>query len=397
MMKISYLFMLLAVILNSGSVQAQWHLEKCPTKNNLNAISLIDENSGWIVGEEGTILFKSDGIWKDYKKSTNQDLNSIVMIDNKNGWAVGDKGTIVRYNGNYWELYNSPTNKNLLSVSFKDSDNGIAVGEFGTVLIFKNGDWILLENGIRGNFCSAFYDMNDAWIGGGLECVNVPIVKMGINEKTDTKTFDTYAFIKSIFLLNRNDGWAVGSPSTILHYDGERWGKVSIDYNYSSLNSVFFSKENNGISVGHAGTVLIYEGGAWIKESSLINQNLKGCTMSGNTYYAVGDSGTIITKKLTVNDNLTMTPEQESGEGVKVFPNPCSDILNIILPRIDDKEDFLITIFNSSGQIIKQKQFNTGYGNLTFPIGTTELENGIYLLKAVTGSQTNTVRFIIKH
>lgn len=396
-MKINYLSLLFVVILNSVSVQAQWHLEKCPTKNNLNAISLSDENSGWIVGEEGTILFKSDGIWKDYKKSTNQDLNSIVMIDNKNGWAVGDKGTIVRYNGNHWELHNSPTNKNLLSVSFKDSDNGIAVGEFGTVLIYKNGDWKLLENGIRGNFCSAFYDMNEAWIGGGLECVNVPILKMGINENIVTKTFDPYAFIKSLFFLNQNDGWAVGSPGTILHYDGESWGKVSIDYNYSSLNSVFFSKENNGISVGHAGTVLIYKGETWIKESSLINQNLKGCTMSGNTYYAVGDSGTIITKKLTVNDNLGMTSEQEPGEGVKVFPNPCNDILNIILPGIDDKKDFLITIFNSSGQIIRQKQFNTSYGNLTFPIGTTEIENGIYLLKVVAGSQTNTVRFIIKH
>jgi len=117
-MKINYVSLLFIVILNSVSVQAQWHLEKCPTKNNLNAISLIDDNSGWIVGEEGTILFKSDGIWKAYKKSTNQDLNSIVMIDNKNGWAVGDKGTIVRYNGNHWELHNSPTNKNLLSVSF---------------------------------------------------------------------------------------------------------------------------------------------------------------------------------------------------------------------------------------------------------------------------------------
>jgi len=396
MSKIIKIYLFFTISLNIGIVQAQWLVEKCPTENDLNAISLVDSHTGWIVGDKGTILYKSGNDWKEYQKLTGKDLNSVFMINSKDGWAVGDEGTIIRYNANYWELVTSPTKHNLLSVSFRDSENGICVGDLGTILIFKDGIWNLVENEVRGNLYSVYYERNGAWIGGGLECVNVPLIKMGINDNNLTYVSNPYPSVNSICLSNENNGWAVGSPNTVLHFDGANWEKENISYDFPSLISVSFSLENSGISVGYAGTILVYNNGTWIKEYSLTNQNLKGSAISGNTYYAVGQGGTIITKKPTETDNYTYLSEKEP-EQIRVFPNPCSDILNIIFPKIIANEDILVSIVDKSGQIIKQKQYNSLGGNLSYPMVISELKNGLYFLKAVADSKTSTVKFVVKH
>lgn len=384
------------IFLNIGIVHAQWLVEKCPTENDLNSISLVDGNTGWIVGDNGTILYKSGNIWKEYQKLTDKDLNSVFMMNAKEGWAVGDEGTIMHYKSGIWEPFSSPTKHNLLSVSFMDSDNGICVGDLGTILIFKDGDWSLVENEVRGNLHSAYYERNGAWIGGGLECVNVPLIKMGIKDNSLTYLYNPYPSVNSLWLLNENNGWAVGSPKTILHFDGTNWEKENISFDFASLRSVFFSQENSGISVGYAGTVLLYNNGTWIKENSLTTQNLKGSAISGNTYYAVGEGGTIITKKPTETDNYAYLSEKEPEE-IKVFPNPCSDILNVIFPKIIDNEDIQVSIVDKSGHIIKQKQYKSLVSNLSYPLVISELKNGLYFLKAAANSQTNTVKFVVKH
>jgi hypothetical protein len=390
------IYLFFVIFLNIGIVQAQWTVEKSPTENDLNAISLVDSHTGWIVGDKGTMLYKSGNVWKEYQKLTVKDLNSVFMINAVEGWAVGDEGTIMHYKVGNWELSNSPTKHNLLSVSFRDSDNGICVGDLGTILIFKDGDWSMVENNVRGNLYSVYYERNGAWIGGGLECVNVPLIKMGINENNLTYVSNPYPSVNSLYLLNENNGWAVGSTNTILHFDGLNWEKENLSFDFASLISVFFSQENSGISVGYAGTILLYNNGTWIKEYPLTIQNLKGSAISGNTYYAVGEGGTIITKKPAETDSHTYLSEKEPEE-IKVFPNPCSDILNIIFPKIIDNEDIQISIVDKSGQTILQKQYKSLGSNLSYPLVISELKNGLYFLKAVSDSRTSTVKFVVKH
>ena len=110
-------------LLNLGIVQAQWILEKCPTRNNLNAISLMSNKSPWIVGDKGTILYKMDNKWKEYQSPTIENLYSIYMLNGNDGWAVGARGTIIHFDGENWKSVSSPTKKNLFSVYFKDSRN----------------------------------------------------------------------------------------------------------------------------------------------------------------------------------------------------------------------------------------------------------------------------------
>jgi photosystem II stability/assembly factor-like uncharacterized protein len=392
-----YLVLLFAGILSIGTSQSQWNIEKCPTINNLNAISFTDLNSGWIVGEKGTMLYKSGNVWKVYQEFTSENLNSVFMIDKNNGWAVGDNGTIIHYNGEDWEYYDSPTKNDLFSVCFQDSEKGIAVGNFGTILIYKSGDWNLSENGIRGDLYSVFYKKDEAWLGGGLECINVPLIKMEMNKNENLfiNSFDPYATIKSIFFLSPEDGWAVGSPSILLHFDGNQWERTSTNDNYSSLNSVFFSDENNGISVGFGGTVMIYSNNVWSKEITMTNHNLKGAAIIKNKYFAVGDSGTIIHIDLA-SENIA-NDINNNHEKIQVYPNPCDELLNVVIPCDYDDSGVSMSVYNLLGKIIMQKELRLSTRSTTYPLITRDLKNGLYMIRITIGDKIIINRFIISH
>jgi photosystem II stability/assembly factor-like uncharacterized protein len=53
----------------------------------------------WAAGENGTIIYTSNYLfgWIGQPTGVTEHLNDIVMIDENNGWAVGDNGTILRY------------------------------------------------------------------------------------------------------------------------------------------------------------------------------------------------------------------------------------------------------------------------------------------------------------
>jgi|WetSurMetagenome_2_1015567.scaffolds.fasta_scaffold00109_3 photosystem II stability/assembly factor-like uncharacterized protein len=378
-----YLVVFLVSLFNNGIIKAQWNIEKSPTTNDLNAISLINNNNGWIVGDKGTLLFKVNSIWREYQKPTNSNLYSVFMVNGEDGWAVGAGGTILHFDGKQWRQVESPTNKRLLYVCFKDSENGIATGEYGTVLFYKNGIWSLVNNELIGNYYTASYDNDDVWIGGWRESVSVPLLKLEIDERLKIiSRFDHLSSITGIAFLNSYNGWAVGSPSFILHYNGIKWERWIVDDNFSSLNSLFFYDENNGIAVGYKGTVLTYDGIKWVKQKSPTKTILNGSVISRTTYFAVGDSGTIISWNKFQDEIL---PERNASSlEIQVYPNPSDEILNYILPIEGAFKPEIISILDILGQVVFQKNLEPGEPGTISQINISSLDKGIYLLIAKT-------------
>jgi photosystem II stability/assembly factor-like uncharacterized protein len=62
-----------------------------PTGNYLNDVHFINENIGYAVGNNGTIIKTIDGgeNWCTQQSEITTQLNSIFFIDNSNGWVVG--------------------------------------------------------------------------------------------------------------------------------------------------------------------------------------------------------------------------------------------------------------------------------------------------------------------
>ena len=396
--KIILLF-LLSGFLFAGTIRAQWSTEKCPTNNNLNAIAFTGQKMGWIVGDKGIILRRTNNQWSKWQDVTNENLHSICMVDEQTGWAVGDKGTILRFDGNTWRNFISPTKNNLFSVCFSDAEHGIAVGDYGTVLDFKDGVWNLVKSRSLARLLTVNVNSVDAWIGGWLECANVPLMKMNMNnrDKTSENVLDSYASINSISFSDQDNGWAVGSPVTLLHFDGQQWKKIFTGEKHSSLKSVFFNDVNSGISVGYGGTILIYKAGSWTKENLSSDKDLNGATISGDAYYAIGDSGTILTSKLLPEKLKSALLPKQSNLDFRLFPNPCNDILNITLLNSFTEKSVLISISNIWGQVLLQTELFENQTNTRIQFNTSNLQNGMYFLQILDGAAISKTGFVILH
>ena len=382
------------------NLHAQWATERCPTTSNLNSISLFDENSGWIVGDNGTILYKFKDAWSKYPSVTVENLYSVCLNNDNDGWAVGSNGTILHFNGSKWEACASPTNETLYSVSFRDAEHGIAVGAYGTVLEYVDGTWKKVYNPTIGNLYAVSYRRYCLMIGGGLEAVSIPVMERPENsERTFMKSFDPKLIqIKSLAITNQRKVWAVGRPGAIFHFNGSKWERLEQFEKLPSLNSVCFSDENKGIAVGYVGTILTYSKDGWEKEVSPVKVKFNGSAVSGNTFYAVGNKGTIVFCKKESEDISKQLLASTNALNIKSFPNPSADLLNIIIP---DESGFIpshITVANAYGQVIFTEKINSLTGGQLYEVNTSSLSNGLYMVTITSpGKLTASGKFIVKH
>ncbi|RKU31774.1 hypothetical protein C6497_01070 [Candidatus Poribacteria bacterium] len=73
-----------------------WMHQPSNIKQSLRDVFFLNEQVGWAIGEEGLILHTMDGgkEWNLYPSPTTQNLQDIFFLNNT-GWIVGEKGTIL--------------------------------------------------------------------------------------------------------------------------------------------------------------------------------------------------------------------------------------------------------------------------------------------------------------
>ncbi|MEI6898510.1 MAG: YCF48-related protein, partial [Bacteroidota bacterium] len=202
-----------------------------------------------------------------------------------------------------WHWQNPlPCGNGLTSVWFTDTHTGYAVGSTGTLMQTNDGgvNWSV-------RCLSPYYDLysicftNDStgyiagYAGGGI-----------IFKTTDAgTTWDTAHFgpegksLNSIFFVNENTGYAVGSSGTVLKTTdaGMTWTTSSINYFYT-LNSVFFTDVNTGYAVGSANGVIFKttDGGeTWSQVSTGLSGSLNSVFFTaGDTGYVCGSYGALL-------------------------------------------------------------------------------------------------------
>lgn len=113
---------------------------------SLKSVKFIDPQTGWAVGEEGTIIKTTNGgiNWQQIGGHpiipqwliTAVDLNEIYIIDKNNIWIAGDYGTVLftTDGGNTWNIDLSITFNYLSGLYFIDPQTAIFVGGGGTIL-----------------------------------------------------------------------------------------------------------------------------------------------------------------------------------------------------------------------------------------------------------------------
>jgi photosystem II stability/assembly factor-like uncharacterized protein len=99
-----------------------------------------------VVGERGHILLSNDNgsTWSQVPVPTRTLLNGVYFHDQQLGWAVGHEETVLRTQdgGKSWEIVNHNSEKEdnpLFDIRFKDAKNGFIVGAYGTFMTTADG------------------------------------------------------------------------------------------------------------------------------------------------------------------------------------------------------------------------------------------------------------------
>jgi hypothetical protein len=111
--------------------------------SNLSSVYFTGTNTGYIVGQGGTILYTNDAgvTWNAQVSNTTYNLYSVNFFDGNNGYVSGPAGTILKTSngGNTWYPQVSNTTYDLYSIFFTSANNGCAVGLTGTVRTTTDG------------------------------------------------------------------------------------------------------------------------------------------------------------------------------------------------------------------------------------------------------------------
>jgi photosystem II stability/assembly factor-like uncharacterized protein len=239
------------IILNTTDAGATWQAQASGVKKNLNGVSFVDTTRGCAVGDNGTIVYTTDGsTWNSASSvPTTLKLNAVdteqslpvgeVPVE-LSALAVGIKGTILQSFGcSGWTAQTSGTTANLNGVAMCRcvGDDAWAVGDFGRILNTTNGGttWSPQVSGTGQN-------------------------------------------LEAVSFADGSDGWAVGKRGVILNtIDGGTTWTAQTSGTTGELDGVVFADPLHGYAVGQNGVILSTSNGGttWIKQVSHTSQNLE--------------------------------------------------------------------------------------------------------------------------
>jgi photosystem II stability/assembly factor-like uncharacterized protein len=337
-------FMLIIGLIMLCDARAQWIPQNSGTSNCLNSIFFTDANTGYAVGNAGTILKTSDGglNWTTQSSGTNAYLSEIYFPTSSKGFAVGygiyaGHGILLvtSNGGETWEKLQDEIidNGEWFSIDFINSFEGYIAGTY-------NGEGCILKTCDTGNNWSAiFIDVEDTscydvcgstlnsihfidsitgFASGGYGCCSqtsynaVNLLLKSSNAGVDWEQVNysqNFDGIRSLFFTDpltgymiggKRWGWAEGYDSLVKTIDGGiNWftSKIGTDTGYVQLTSLFFTDSDTGFIAGSNGKIFKTEDGgeSYLMQNSGSTHHLSSVYFTDNNNgYIAGDSGTIL-------------------------------------------------------------------------------------------------------
>lgn len=165
-----------------------WSLVNTGTSNPFYGIDMYDATHGVAVGKGQTAYFTADGMnWNPATQVPNigdKDFNAVSMIDQNNAWLVGDGFSVLALKsvfaktsdgGKTWTIW-EPSElimENMWGIDFDASGKGVAVGDKGWVFVSADGNsWTPLPRKFANKSESAAIVGDKIWAIGGSGIIN---------------------------------------------------------------------------------------------------------------------------------------------------------------------------------------------------------------------------------
>jgi len=405
-------FILLAILL-AGNSSAEWFPQNSGTTNTLRSVYFTDVNTGYAVGDSGTILKTINGgiNWIPQNSGTSKTLRSVHFPFDSLGFCVGDSGTILKTinGGIYWEPSTNGSIKNLSSVFFTNYYNiidGFAVGDSGTILKTTDGGttWETQSSGTSiPLYCVYFPDVFPepnylGFIVGGTGHISygywsIILTTYGGNTWDIWKmefSYNTRPF-RSVYFMDADTGYIVGGSWGALILKTTDGGYNWVNQfapNSAWLSSVQFIDSETGYAVGDGIYKTTNGGTDWLEQDSQLGGGYSVHFPVSDTGYIVGVNGKIL-KTTNGGSYVGVNDHPQTANTLNIYPNPASDKITIEIPEISHQS--YLSIYNLSGQELFEQ--NISQAKTVIDIST--LPAGIIFIK-VLGDKTVQTGKIIK-
>lgn len=205
------------ILTKNGS--QNWQITTSGTTVNLNAVSMVDHQFGYIAADNGKVLKTTDPLsaWTTIQADPgNKNLWGLHFLNKDTGFVVGANGAILKTvdGGNTWLTQTSGVLTILYNVHFITTNKGFAVGANGVILTTSNGgqNWTSVVSGTAKNLHGiSFANTYNGWIT-GRDGTILKTTDGGATWTADEAI--TAGAVNAVYFKNSKTGWAVGSIGT---------------------------------------------------------------------------------------------------------------------------------------------------------------------------------------
>ena len=324
----------------------------------LTAVTFVDPDRGWAVGDRGVVWHTSDGgrSWQLQNSGVTCRLEAVQFLDANNGWVVGGwiqpythetHGIVLRTKdgGRSWQSVPGLTLPGLTGVKFIDLRRGWAIGSASALFpagVFHTDDggrtWTPIMKGeSRGWVAGDFRDERSGVVA-GLSGETATVTSAGVRANDELQVGGRY--VRRLRLSGETSSWLVGDGGLVLKTDdgGVTWDQpesLQAAGNVSQFDFRALAVHGNHIwAAGAPGTCVLHSadaGQTWRLLRTEQTAPLRGlCFIDEYRGWAVGSLGTILH---TRDGGQTWRLQQSGGRRVAllgIFSQPQRVPLELI-------------------------------------------------------------------
>ncbi len=421
--------LVLAFVINAQTFE--WTEQNSGISENLTDVYFASTQVGWAVGENGTVLYTSDGgnNWISQTVDVDERVRAVFALDEQKAFIVGgERNKIMLFTtdgGTTWDSLdpNNEIGKNqILDVVFTSATNGWVItadsmyytsdGGFSWVNEVYASDVTGLSNrAISATTDSTAYIASRRKRNGVLNPYSEVFIRRSNPDATIPWTYSAGSSFSSsdfgLYSIEYADdsvGFSGGAEGII--YKSENpigiW-EINLDLSESNpniINSISFPTSTTGMfaigkTVNETNYTLVYhtndQGVSWSSQPDSIAGLLQGIVHSPDVSLAwvVGAFGKIYKGA----SSPTSVSELKIGQDLFIYPNPTSDIVTVefetnlnVMPSY--------TLSDLSGRTLNIGNMKARHNINSLALDISNLTNGIYILTVVTAEGQGTFKIL---